>query len=113
MISKKRFKVPIYNFIIDVCIFDKLEECKGLIPDEELTKPFLGLTCSNSGGYIIVCIDSKSKSTVIHEVEHIKNEIWCNIGYTPQINNDEPDAYLVTFLYEKIIQIFNKHISSI
>ena len=109
MLTKKRIKVPIYNFTIDVCIFDKVEECKGLIPDEELTKPFLGLTCSNGSAYIVVCIDSKSKSTIVHEVEHIKNEIWCNIGHTPQRSNDEPDAYLVTYLYERIVQIFDKH----
>ncbi len=109
MLTKKRIKVPIYNITIDVCIYDKIEELKGSIPDEELNNPFLGLTCSNGSNYIVVCVNSKSKSTIVHEVEHTKNEIWSIIGHTPQRNNDEPDAYLVTYLYERIVQIFDKH----
>lgn len=38
-----------------------------------------------------------------------KNHIWQYIGYTPQRDNDEVDAYLLTYIYDKITQVFYKH----
>jgi hypothetical protein len=35
--------------------------------------------------------------------------IWQYIGYTPQRDNDEVDAYLLTYIYNKITQVFYKH----
>lgn len=35
--------------------------------------------------------------------------IWQYIGYTPQRDNDEVDAYLLTYIYDKITQVFYKH----
>lgn len=32
-----------------------------------------------------------------------------DIGYTPQRDNDEVDAYLLTYIYDKITQVFYKH----
>lgn len=31
------------------------------------------------------------------------------IGYTPQEDNDEVDAYLITYIYDKIVSVFYKH----
>ena len=45
----------------------------------------------------------------IPEAEHIKNSIWRYIGYTPQEDNDEVDAYLITYIYDKITSVFYKH----
>jgi hypothetical protein len=38
---------------------------------------------------------------IAHESEHIKNAIWRYIGYEPQRDNDEVDAYLLTYIYNK------------
>ena len=38
-------------------------------------------------------------SSIAHESEHIKNAIWRYIGYEPQRDNDEVDAYLLTYIY--------------
>ena len=46
---------------------------------------------------------------IINIAEHIKNHIWQYIGYTPQRDNDEVDAYLLTYIYDKITQVFYKH----
>lgn len=35
--------------------------------------------------------------------------IWRYIGYTPQEDNDEVDAYLITYIYDKIVSVFYKH----
>lgn len=53
--------------------------------------------------------DNYVRSSIVHEAEHIKNHIWQYIGYTPQRDNDEVDAYLLTYIYDKITQVFYKH----
>ena len=32
-----------------------------------------------------------------------------NIGYEPQRDNDEVDAFLLTYIYNKITEVFYKH----
>lgn len=34
---------------------------------------------------------------------------WEFIGYSPQVDNDEVDAYLLTYIYIKILEVFRKH----
>ena len=46
---------------------------------------------------------------IAHESEHVKNAIWRFIGYEPQRDNDEVDAYLLTYIYNKITDVFYKH----
>ena len=38
-----------------------------------------------------------------------ENHIWHFIGYRPQRDNDEVDAYLITYIYNKIVDVFYKH----
>lgn len=35
--------------------------------------------------------------------------MWEWIGYRPMADNDEVDAYVVTYIYEKIVDVFYKH----
>lgn len=60
-------------------------------------------------GYSMVVINSKEEASIIHEAEHVKNAIWEFIGYSPQVDNDEVDAYLLTYIYIKILEVFRKH----
>lgn len=53
-------------------------------------------------GASLVAVNSRRGSSIVHEAEHIKNHIWQYIGYTPQRDNDEVDAYLLTYI--KIIE---------
>ena len=53
-------------------------------------------------GASLVAVNSRRGSSIVHEAEHIKNHIWQYIGYTPQRDNDEVDAYLLTYIYDKI-----------
>lgn len=45
---------------------------------------------------------------LLYKIE-LCNSIWRYIGYTPQEDNDEVDAYLITYIYDKITSIFYKH----
>lgn len=91
-----------------VVIFDKWGELGRFLPKEEMEQEAKAITI-NQYGASLVAINSKRGSSIIHEAEHIKNSIWRYIGYTPQEDNDEVDAYLITYIYDKITSIFYKH----
>ena len=77
------------------------------IPNEDPTEAN-AITISAYGASL-VAVNSRRGSSIVHEAEHIKNHIWQYIGYTPQRDNDEVDAYLLTYIYDKITQVFYKH----
>lgn len=108
MITQKRITIPIFNYKLIVVIFDKWEELRRFLLKEEYEEEAKAITISQHGASL-VAINSKRGSSIIHEAEHIKNHIWGYIGYTPQKDNDEVDAYLITYIYEKIVEVFYKH----
>ena len=54
-------------------------------------------------------VNAEHPSCIIHEIIHIKNIIFDIICHNSNRYNDEPEAYLVQYLYEKIIEIYYKH----
>lgn len=108
MITQKRLIVPIFNYKLSIVIFDDWEEVKHLDCEETRSYPPAGFTKWSYGSALVV-IDAKRGSTIVHEAEHVKNLIWEYIGYRPQIDNDEVDAYLLTYIYNKITDVFYKH----
>lgn len=100
----KRFKIPIFNYIMGVRIFDNNED----VQDMPNFNNVLGRTIEYDG-YCQVLIKYGSYDTIVHEAIHVKNLIWSYIGYTPQRDNDEVDAYLVTYIYGKILKAHNAH----
>lgn len=104
MITKRKMNIPIFNYRLTVIIFDSWSEVEHMFEGPEpkaITK--FGHGCA------IVAVNSKRGSSIVHEAEHVKNLIWEFIGYTPQRDNDEVDAYLLTYIYEKITDVFYKH----
>lgn len=81
---------------------------RKVLPEEEMKEEAKAITLSNHGASL-VAINSKKGSSIVHEAVHIKNAIWRYIGYNTQIDNDEIDAYLVTYIYKKIVDVFYKH----
>lgn len=108
MITQKKIIIPIFNYKLTIVIFDKWEELNKMLPPEEMEHEADAITISNYGASL-VAVNSKSKSSIVHEAIHIKNSIWRYIGYNPQRDNDEVDAYLVTYIYNKVTDIFYKH----
>ncbi len=110
MITHKKINIPIFNYKLTIIILDSWEESKNKSPfqDEDLENT-RAITISNNVGGSIVAILSGCQSSIVHEAVHIKNNIWKYIGYEPQANNDEIDAYLVTYIYEKIMEVYRRH----
>lgn len=106
MITKRRINIPIFNYKLTIIIYDKWEEVKGMHRGNVEPKAFTRIF---PDGYSIVAINSKEEASIIHEAEHVKNAIWEFIGYSSQVDNDEVDAYLLTYIYIKILEVFKKH----
>lgn len=112
MITKKNMIIPIFDYKLTVLIFDKWEELEGIIPDEELDVSARAITISKHGASL-VAVNAKCGSSIVHEAEHIKNNLWIHIGYTPQKDNDEVDAYVITYIYNKIVNVYYRHLDDI
>lgn len=108
MITQKKMIVPIFDYKLTIVIFDKWEELGKFLPKEEMEQEAKAITI-NQYGASLVAINSKRGNSIVHEALHIKNSIWRYIGYTPQASNDEVDAYLLTYIYKKITDVFYKH----
>lgn len=105
----KKIIVPIYNFTIYFTVFDKWEEVAKIYgSDTDQREGFL-VTNDKYPTILKMFVCADCESTVIHEIIHIKNEIFRVTGIQNDYNNDEPETYLVQFLYEKLINIFRAH----
>lgn len=108
MITQRKITIPIFEFKLTIVIFDSWSEIDYLLTPEEFSIESRAVTISN-GGAAIVAVNSKRGSSIVHEAGHVKNAIWRYIGYTPMRDNDEVDQYLVTYIYNKIVDVFYKH----
>ncbi|MDE5976933.1 MAG: hypothetical protein K2G70_00490 [Turicibacter sp.] len=112
MITEKNIQIPIWDFKVEVCIFDSLEEAQSKYP-KFMTDGLLACTveyldCSKCK----LIIPSNRYSDVVHELEHVKNLVWKAKGYKPHEDNDEPDAYLIGWLFEQVDKLIRKHLAT-
>ena len=112
MITKKRLVVPIFDYTINIIIYDRWSDLEGILDDDLYRDSSSKGITVNYGNYSLVCIDKKHYSTIVHEAGHLVNSIWRYIGYNPQRDNDEPSQYLLTYLFEKIENVWKKHITN-
>lgn len=109
MITKRKIKIPIFNYIMIVIIYDYWEDLKEVISKDLYNESSKGLTIEYDDYCIVVC-PSNSTSTVVHESGHVANMLWRYIGYTHIRDNDEVDQYLRAYIFEEIIKVINKHL---
>ena len=110
MLTIKTVKIPIYKYYLKVVVFDDFEELKKKFP--EIPYDSCKGLLLDYGNTSIICVPPDDISTIVHECEHAKNAIWKYIGFTSINNNDEPDAYLIGYLYEEIMKVTKKHLAS-
>lgn len=110
MITEKNIIVPIYRYALKIVIFDDFKEVKEAIPDID-SNDSKGLLL-DYGDRSIICVPPHDTLTIVHECEHAKNAIWKRIGFIPTPENDEPDAYLIEYLYKEVMKIVKKHLAT-
>lgn len=110
--TKGKFKIPIYEYTVEVFVFDNVNEA---------VEEFSGIVDEGMSGCTIeyinrprckLVIPSNRMSTVVHELEHVKNLVWKYVGYEVKTDNDELDAYLMSYLFEQVEKILKKHLAS-
>lgn len=107
MITEKEFKVPIYKVELQIFVYDDIIDDSKEFP--ELKDCYGFVKVFDEENCIHLVIPNNNMPVVIHELEHIKNSIWKLIQHTPNIEEDEPDAYLIEYLYECAEQAIEKH----
>lgn len=110
MVTNKKIQVPIYDFTIYVTIFDEWEEIKKYHKNntEDEREGFI-LTNDTDATKLRLFVNVECPSCIVHEIIHIKNIIFDIICHNSNRYNDEPEAYLVQYLYKKIIEVYYKH----
>ncbi len=112
MITEKSFYIPIWDFKVEVAVFDDIREAEKKFPDI-MTDGLLACTIEyRDCAKCKLIIPSNRYSDVVHELEHVKNLVWKEKGYKSQVDNDEPDAYLMGWLFEQVDKIIKKHLAS-
>lgn len=115
------FHTQVYPFILRFSVNQTLEEicAEDDIDDTDDWTVSLLQMCTTPGRWIkfednvYVCVirgfdySPHSISVVAHEIHHIVNAIFKNIGVKPDFENDECSAYLTDYITEKFFEGLN------
>ena len=110
MLTKKVTIIPIYRYSIRIVVFDNFNEVTDTFPEVE-SRDCKG-TVLDYGDRCMICVPPNDIPTIIHECEHVKNSIWKRIGFIPTPDNDEPDAYLLEYLYKEVMKVVRTHLAT-
>lgn len=123
MFIKEDILVPIYEIGVTIVYFDESEkkEANALFKNLLGKKKYIpnkayGLTaiCEIEGYAIFVNISKHDNficlvNTLVHECLHLMNMIYIEMGIEYDMENDEPSAYLMSWLVGKSLEIFHKN----
>jgi len=103
----KKFKIPIYDmhiwFSMDRDELWKIVNKKDMMKEAENFDYCDGATIVQTGESIIyVGVFDSRMSTLAHELIHVAMRVCQTVGIEMDINNQEPFAYLYTWLFEKL-----------
>lgn len=110
MLTEKSIIIPIFRYSLKIVVFDSIKEFRDKYPDLLEDNPKGALI--DYGDKSMICIPPNDMGTLIHECEHAKNAIWKRIGFIPTSENDEPDAYLVEYIYNETLKVIKKHLAT-
>lgn len=99
----KKIRIPIYEYNLTVIVVECLSEIaeKYSLKDVERCA---AITFKRKGD-VFVAFSKLSNSTIAHEIVHIINYIFADCGAMLDLDNDEPQAYLTSYLFEQIEKI--------
>ena len=110
MITKKNINIPIFRLKLKIVVVDDIEEALEINPNIDTTAN--SCVIDNNNGTATIVIASNDMSVIAHECLHVKNAVWNRIGYSPNPVNDEVDAYLLEYLYDRVDKIIRKHLAT-
>ena len=107
MITKKVIIIPIFRLKIKIVVVDDIKEALGIEPNIDTEADSCVIDYNN--GTVTIIIASNNMSVIAHECLHVKNAVWARIGYSPQVLNDEVDAYLLDYIITEVLKVVEKH----
>lgn len=103
----KKVKVPIYNTRLTIVISENLDGVSEKFKLNTDLSEYSAITIDEKDGSIVVAFSDVNRiKDIVHEVVHIKNYIFRNIHQKLDVDNDEAEAYLTTWLFNYIYEFF-------
>jgi hypothetical protein len=109
--KSKTINIPIYECGLTIILTDDLNEVVKKYKLEGNWDNFGALTFGDKlkhRHYVVAFTDASHLSNIAHEIVHIKNYIFHGINAKIDIDNDEPEAYLTGWLFDKIYDFLTK-----
>lgn len=110
MITEKNVRIPIYRYTLKIVVANSVKEAAERFTDIQDTTA--KGTVLDYGDKAIIVVPPDDMPTIVHECEHVKNAVWERIGYIPTAKNDEPDAYLLEYIFEEVMKVAKKHLAT-
>ena len=105
----KTIPIPIYGGKLTIILDNDLKYVEKKYKTTSLEN-FGAVTLTNKSKYrhyVVAFTDKDHLSNIAHEVVHIKNNIYLDCAMQADRHNDEPEAYLVGWLFEKIFEVLH------
>jgi len=118
MISKK-YKTPLYGTEFTIVIYNSIEEFNKKFKNWDFSvniEDFDGSIFERDGmKYMVFLAKDKGYPTpgiIAHESKHLVNSIFIDIGHDLDPHNDEPEAYLLSWIVNRTHELLNKYNSN-
>lgn len=116
MVSK-RYKTPLYGIPFTIVIYNNDEELREKFKDFEFNLPISefdgGVFKTDGELFMVFSAEKKGYPTpglIAHEALHLMNEIFLDVcHYTFDRNNDEPEAYLISWIVNRVHELLNNN----
>ena len=112
----KKINTPLHHQVLHIIICDDVEKEMSEVRNKFYANvdrfEFSGYT-EAEGRHHLVLLNKKfltdepfTISTIAHEAFHITNFIMKRVGIHPDVNNDEAQAYLLSWIVEQVYKQF-------
>lgn len=106
---QKTVKIPIYQGTLTI-ILDKDLKCVEKKYKTISLDQFGAVTLRNEAKYrhyVLAFTDKDHLSNIVHEVTHLKNHIFCDCAMELSYRYDEPEAYLMGYLFDVVYRFLH------
>lgn len=108
--AKRKVKIPLYGGILSIVISSDPNAhgaAKRHFKLDDKALEFYDAVCLGSDCEVMPVIFSRkiTPGLIAHESLHIVNKVFSNIGQVPDRKNDEAEAYLLSWIVNRIWEV--------